>query len=113
MRVLFAIAFFISTITAMDKGPLLKDIRIKIVMRRCEIEPGQVGFECAFDSFATVRQIKENIALKCQMSTDQIILRALPRATGLVASEILEEDALVSELTSRYSNRFLLEFKKK
>lgn len=112
MRALFAIAFLIGAIEAMEKSPLLKDVRIKIVMCRCETEPGQVEFECSFDSFATVGQMKENIALKCQMNIDQIILRALPRATGLIASEILKDDALVSELTSRYSNRFLLYFKK-
>lgn len=113
MRTLFVAVLLFGAIEAMDKSLLLKDVRIKIVMRRCITEPGQMGFECSFGSFATICQMKEDIAFKCQTTMDQIILRALPRATGLIASDILSDDALISEIISRYSNRFLLDFKKK
>ncbi|CAN5194826.1 hypothetical protein BH09DEP1_BH09DEP1_0860 [soil metagenome] len=62
--------------------------------------------------YETIGQLKKAIASKHTINIDRIILRALPRILGLVSSSILDDKEPLTLAISRYSNCFLLDYKK-
>lgn len=62
-------------------------------------------------SSSTVADLKNDISLIEHIPTHTMLLRALPRHSGSVASQVLEDDQLVMPLVSTYSHRFLLDKK--
>lgn len=108
IRTIILISFFYCiTIKAMDENTPLRSVSsITLISRE-----NKQSFDVMINNAEKVKQLKQAIAGKYKVSADQIIIRALPRHTGSVASHELPDQALIVCLISQYSNRFLWNIK--
>lgn len=107
MKPLILMCLISGFLVAMEESdetkPLNNIISVSIVKREDMGNP----FWLDVQDSATIGCLKKAIAENQNIPVERIILRALPRHTGSVASYILSDHASVITLVSLYSNRFL------
>lgn len=103
MKIFILICAISGSLLAMDQVPM-NGINVTVVSKGKEQNP--MLFKLNYtDSIAELKQL---VATAQNIPLEQIRLRAIPKTTGLVASDILPDNALVSQVISHYTNRFLL-----
>lgn len=104
IKKIFILILLNGSISAMDERTPLTSVNSVTLISRQNMRE---SFNVTITNTEKVRQLKQQVAKKYTIAAEQIMIRALPRHTGSVASHELPDQALVVCLISQYSNRFL------